>query len=275
AGDGPGMVAGAIDLPASGPYLGNDAATWRMLYPNAGGSTQPGTYLPRKIELLTVDAHSLVALAAPRPVFTNGGTHDSWTDPRGMWLTQVYATPVYNLLGRRGIVDRPWPFDPSHVPDDPVTPSTRLMRNFDGYILGHLGYRYAGEALHPELPDESPGSGGHTPNEDFPTFVQFAAKFFDDLTPPTLPALPDRDAVATDDGSAIVRFSASAIDAVDDNVPVVFTPASGSRFPVGTTTVMATATDVSGNVATTTFKVTVHDTLSAPMATPTMAVPGE
>jgi hypothetical protein len=39
-----------------------------------------GTYKPRKLELMTVDGHSLVALAAPRVVFITGGNaSDAWT----------------------------------------------------------------------------------------------------------------------------------------------------------------------------------------------------
>jgi hypothetical protein len=47
-----------------------------------------------------------------------------------------------------------------------------------------------------------------------------------------------------------------------DNCPGVtisYSPASGSVFPLGTTTVTATATDASGNTASTTFTVTVQD----------------
>jgi len=262
-GSGSGVVANAVDLPESGPYPGNDAATWRELHPDAGASTEPGSYLPRRLELLTVDAHALVALAAPRPVFTNGGTHDSWTDARGMWLTQVYATPVYNLLGRRGLVDTAWPFDLSYVPDDPVTAETTVIRNFGGYTAGHLGYRYAGEALHPEIEGEAASGGGHTPADDFPAFVEFASKFFDDVTPP---AFEVTDIVVEANGcdGTEVTYVASAHDAVDDTVPVVFSPPSGSSFPVGTSTVVATATDVSGNTASRTFEVIVGDPAGDP-----------
>ena len=38
------------------------------------GPITPGTYLPRKVEYLTVDSYSVAALAAPRPIFINGGT---------------------------------------------------------------------------------------------------------------------------------------------------------------------------------------------------------
>ncbi len=50
------------------------------------------------------------------------------------------------------------------------------------------------------------------------------------------------------------------------NVPVVSVPASGSFFPVGTTTVTSTATDGAGNTATCSFTVRVNDT-QAPVIT--------
>jgi hypothetical protein len=73
--------------------------------------------------------------------------------------------------------------------------------------------------------------------------------------------LPANISVSTDPGlsDAAVTFNVSATD--NCSTPVVMaTPASGSRFPLGTTTVNVTATDASGNVTTGTFTVTVRDT---------------
>jgi rhamnogalacturonan endolyase len=81
-----------------------------------------------------------------------------------------------------------------------------------------------------------------------------------DTTPPVLTLPNDITAEATGANGAAVTFSASALDGVDGNVPVTFSPASGSIFPLGTSTVTATATDAAGNVATGTFTVTVRDT---------------
>jgi len=52
---------------------------------------------------MPVDAHMLIALSAPRPVFITGGTTDQWSDPKGEFLAQVAASPVYELLGAKGV----------------------------------------------------------------------------------------------------------------------------------------------------------------------------
>ncbi|NDW53878.1 HYR domain-containing protein [Aliiroseovarius sp. PrR006] len=66
--------------------------------------------------------------------------------------------------------------------------------------------------------------------------------------------------VNTDPGqaTAVVNFTPIATDNVGVT-SLVSTPASGSVFPVGTTTVSVTATDAAGNTDTKTFTVTVND----------------
>ncbi len=64
---------------------------------------------------MPVDAHMLIALNAPRPVFVTGGTQDQWADPRGEFLAEVAAGPVYRLLGKNDLGTNEFP-----APDEPL-----------------------------------------------------------------------------------------------------------------------------------------------------------
>jgi len=110
------------------------------------GPLVEGQYLPRKVEKLPVDAHSLVSLVAPRPLFFNGGTDSHWSDPYGIYLTLKEASPIYELLGKKGL-----------IMDDGKPQVDKA------YIEGDLGYRYH--------------NGGHTDQPDWPAFFVFAKKY--------------------------------------------------------------------------------------------------
>jgi len=96
---------------------------------------------------MPVDAHMLIALSAPRPVYITGGTQDQWADPKGEFLAGVAAGPVYRLLGKKdlGATELP-PLD---------TPLTS----------GDIGWHYH--------------TGGHAATAaDWKGFLDFVGKYF-------------------------------------------------------------------------------------------------
>jgi hypothetical protein len=96
---------------------------------------------------MPVDAHMLIALSAPRPVFLTGGTADQWADPVGMFQAAVAAGPIYRLLGRKDL-------GTSELP--PL--DTALTR-------GDLGWHYH--------------TGGHAATPaDWKAFLEFLGKYF-------------------------------------------------------------------------------------------------
>lgn len=96
---------------------------------------------------LPVDAHELIALCAPRPVFIGAGDRgDGWVDVRGMFMAAAAAGPVYKLYGKKDLGTNVFP-----------ALETTL-------IDGDIAFRQH--------------SGGHTPAPNWPTFIDFAGHYF-------------------------------------------------------------------------------------------------
>ncbi|TWU23691.1 alpha/beta hydrolase family protein [Bythopirellula polymerisocia] len=56
-----------------------------------------------KEDELPIDQHMLLALMAPRLVYVSSATEDKWADPLGEFLSCVYAEPVFDLYGVKGL----------------------------------------------------------------------------------------------------------------------------------------------------------------------------
>jgi hypothetical protein len=137
------------------------------------GPLRPNELALRKYENLKVDAHSMVALVAPRPIFINGGTNasisDTWQDAQGMYLTTQAATPVYKLLGEEGVIIPP---GTQFTTGEGEAPGGTPPIN-QAFIEGNIGYRRHAE--------------GHTDAPDWPSFLQFASRYFSDDAPVIAP----------------------------------------------------------------------------------------
>ena len=96
---------------------------------------------------MPVDAHELIALCAPRPVFISGGATkgDGWADAKGMFLAAAGAGPVYRLLGKRDMGTTEFP------------PIETALTDGDVAFRQH--------------------AGGHTPAPNWPTFLAFAGRY--------------------------------------------------------------------------------------------------
>ena len=107
------------------------------------------------------------------------------------------------------------------------------------------------------------GNSAHT---TFTVLVQ-------DTTPPVISGTPANITIAAGpSGTAVTYSNPTATDVVDGTDQVGCTPASGSTFAVGTTTVTCTATDAHGNSSHTTFTVSVQDTPPVISGTPSNIV---
>jgi hypothetical protein len=98
---------------------------------------------------LPVDAHELVALCAPRPVFISSGSpqvEGQWIDAKGMFLGGAHASNVYQLLGKKGLGTMEFP-----------TLGTALVN-------GELAYRQH--------------AGGHSTGPNWSTWIAWACRYW-------------------------------------------------------------------------------------------------
>jgi uncharacterized repeat protein (TIGR03803 family) len=112
-------------------------------------------------------------------------------------------------------------------------------------------------------------SHGNTATASFDVTVILKAN---DKVPPVVTVPSALTVEATKPGGAVVTFTASAYDAVDGTRPVTCTPASGSTFALGITTVVCKAKDVAGNEGSASFKITVKDTTPPAITVPSPIV---
>ncbi len=129
---------------------------WGEIVENVAGSGEyhwmAGNYIkyagPLNAGDMPVDAHELIALAAPRPVFISSGAQegDGWVDARGMFMASVAAGPVYRLLGKRDLGTSEFPAIET------------------GLMAGEIAYRQH--------------SAGHTPGPNWPVFLEYADRYF-------------------------------------------------------------------------------------------------
>ncbi|MFB6900079.1 HYR domain-containing protein [Streptomyces hydrogenans] len=99
-----------------------------------------------------------------------------------------------------------------------------------------------------------------------PAYQQQISITVNDVSAPVV-TLDDRLARAGDDAGTTITYTATAEDAKDGPLKPSCTPASGSRFPVGSTTVTCTATDAAGNTGTDTAVFRVLPPLTPPPGT--------
>ncbi|WP_161888735.1 glucuronyl esterase domain-containing protein [Pontibacter russatus] len=112
------------------------------------------TFGSRNAGDIPVDAHELIALSAPRPVFISYGIPEKgdakWLDQQGSYMATVAAQPVFELLGAKGL----------GVPDDYKT--AKMPGVNVGLLDGELAWRQH--------------DGGHTDAPNIKYFIPWADK---------------------------------------------------------------------------------------------------
>ncbi len=101
------------------------------------------------VDDLPVDAHELIALCAPRPVFISAGSpfvEGQWIDAKGTFVAAVHASAVYELLGKQGLGTDEFPYLGTPL------------------ISGEIAFRQH--------------AGGHSTGPNWSTWIAWASKYW-------------------------------------------------------------------------------------------------
>jgi hypothetical protein len=140
---------------------------------------------------LPVDSHELIALCASRPCFISYGVVEhgdaKWVDAHGSFMAGVLASPVYELLGKKGFGT------PGDYLTDPMPPVGQL-------IGGELAWRQH--------------EGGHDVTPNWPAFFKWVGNYI------TAPPLPASDTIA-------MQKSADSSNTAEPSLPKAADPQQG------------------------------------------------
>jgi (4-O-methyl)-D-glucuronate---lignin esterase len=111
---------------------------------------------PRTTADLPIDSHELIAACAPRPCFISYGTEEhgdpKWVDARGSFMAGVLASPVYELLGKKGF---------------------GMTQDYRAAPLPPVGQLIGGELAWRQH------DGGHEMTPNWPTFFEWISRYIE------------------------------------------------------------------------------------------------
>jgi hypothetical protein len=235
----------------------------------------------------------IASLSVGSPDFGSRYVYATWKNPgQGIYIVEVEIDPSYveaymlNNAATRAIIVGQSPDGLGVISGQVTNPLSGMgnvmihVRNASGTEIGNAITDQTGSYLVKAVPlgatlqvhidtptgylvvapDTETQTVTISNNEPVGTVNFHLAKPTGDTTPPILSLPAAIITEATGSSGAVVTYTASATDAVDGAVTPTCAPASGSTFPLGTTTVNCTATDKAGNTARGSFTITVRDT---------------
>ena len=215
----------------------------------ASGTTKGGTSV-------TITGTGFTALPAVTGVSFGGaaaqftidsGTQITATSPPGTGTVHITATTPAGTSAATAADQFSYTQTATTTPSTPSTPGTTpSTSSTPGTTPSTPGTTPSTPGTTPSTPGTTPSTPGTTPSTS--------------STPPTLTLPPDQTVEATGPDRTTVPYTVSASDAQDGTLTPSCSPASGSVFPLGTTTVNCSVTDSAGLTATGSFTVTVQDT---------------